>query len=80
MFSKMKLPLDPKSSPEIESSETPALGEAYAKAMSMLSPERQKVWANKITQTRQNRSKSSTLARGDSRASTSRRPLTRPAA
>lgn len=29
----------------------PALGEAYAKALDMLSPERRKVWANKISQT-----------------------------
>jgi hypothetical protein len=31
----------------------PALGEAYAKALDMLPPERRKVWANKIAQSEQ---------------------------
>jgi hypothetical protein len=56
----------------------PALGEAYAKALGMLSPERRKVWAGKIAQSQQpNRAKTRPLARGAIRASTNRLPLAR---
>lgn len=60
------------SSPEFDGP-LPALGEAYAKAMDMLPPERRAVWAKRIA----NRPRTRPLARGEMPLSTSRGPIAR---
>jgi hypothetical protein len=60
------------SSPELDGP-LPALGEAYAKALDMLPPERRTEWLKRIT----NRPRTRPMARGEIRSSTSRLPLAR---
>jgi hypothetical protein len=55
----------------------PALGEAYAKAFSMLPDNQKKVWAGKLAGRAKNRPKSTMLTRDGSRANTNRTPLAR---
>jgi hypothetical protein len=83
--------MNPSPAPRADAAETPALGEAYSKAMSMLSPERQKAWAQKLVGTPQkfsadktrlarrikNKPRTRPLARDEIQGNTNRNPLAR---
>jgi hypothetical protein len=64
----------------LDPSSFPALGEAYAKAFSMLPDNRKKVWVDKLAGRVRNRSKTRPLARDEIRGNTNRNPLARPTA